>query len=158
MFSIVLAAAVAQTPLPRQWAQFSRSGALSRVSETVDIATGEGKGTAQFPYKLRLTRSSPEGKIEIKWAESTTCPTVRSVIASMHDIAMPLPAPYGVPGESTEIIVDGAGYFLTAPSSYIMGKMTLTSNVGSPLAKWIDTALEQLAPCWTETRVTDALH
>lgn len=145
---LVLADAATQTPLPSRWAQFSRSGALSHVSETVEIATGDNKSDIDFPYKVRFIRYSLKSAPEIKWANSATCPAVRSVIASMRSIKMPSPAPYGVPGESMEITVDGTGYSLTAPSSDNMGKMTISSNVGSPLAAWIDSSFERLAPCW----------
>jgi hypothetical protein len=148
MLLLVLAAVVAQAPMPLQWAQFGRTVELKHISETVDIATGDPKGTHQFQYRLRFTRRAPKAAIEIKWADSRSCPAVRSVIASMSHIAMPSPAPYGVPGEPTEVTVDGTDYFLTAPSSYNTGRVTITSNRDSPLSQWVDAALEQLAVCW----------
>ncbi|MFD1951770.1 hypothetical protein ACFSGX_13430 [Sphingomonas arantia] len=149
MLSILfILAAATQPPLPLQWAQFRRAGALSRVSETVDVATGGKRIGADFPYQLRFTKDALGEKPQIKWADSATCPAVRSVIASMTSIKMPSPAPYGVPGEQMMITVDGTGYSLTAPSSDNMGEITISSNVGSPLAAWIDASFKQLAPCW----------
>ena len=101
----------APSDLPRQWAQVSRSGALSHVSETVDIATDD-------------------------------------LIVTMRTIQMPSPAPYGLPAESAAITLNGTGYSLTAPSSDNMGKLTISSNIGSPLASWVDTSLKQLGSCW----------
>ncbi|KAL0580751.1 hypothetical protein ABG067_008520, partial [Albugo candida] len=75
---LALAASVAQTPLPRQWAQFGRSGLLSGVTETVDIATGDTKGEPNLPYTLRFTRTSPGAAPEVSWAKSSTCPAVRA--------------------------------------------------------------------------------
>ena len=144
---ILLSAAVAGTPLPMQWAQFSRSPALRGVSETVDVATGNRTGN-DFSYKLRLTIYARQGEPSVKWTDSAACPAARAVIASMTSIKMPTPAPYGVPGGSQFITVDGTQYFLTAPSSDNMGTMTISSNVGSPLAAWVDSSLKQLAPCW----------
>lgn len=146
---LALAASVAQAPLPLQWAQFGRSGALSGVTETVDVATGKRKGEADFPYRLRFTKTLSGGAPQVRWAESAACPAVRAVIASMRNIKMPSPAPYGMPGGSMEVIVDGTGYFITAPSSDIGGKLTISSNIGSPLALWIDASFKRLAPCWT---------
>lgn len=148
MLLIALAAAAVHVPLPSQWAQFSRSGVLSHSTETVDIAAGNQTGPTRPGYLLRYTRSMPGQETEIKWANSGDCPTIRTVIVSMQDIAMPSPAPYGAPGQSVEIILDGAEYLLTAPSSYSNGRLTITSNVGSALATWVDSSLKQLAPCW----------
>ncbi len=152
MLLIVLAVFAEQAPLPTQWAQFKREGALSRVVETVDIAYGIRKRADQFSYTLRFTQTAPGKELEIKWTDSTTCPTVRSVVLSMHDIVMPSPAPYGTPGELITIVADGVGYSLSAPSTYLAGRMTITSNWGSPLAHWIDGSLTQLARCWRQTK------
>ena len=139
----------AQPELPRQWAQFSRSGALSHVSETVDIATGDNGNSADFRYILRFTKRSLRGDPQIAWADSATCPAVRSVMVSMRNIRMPSPTPYGLPGQAMTITLDGTGYSLTAPSSDNMGKLTISSNIGSPLASWVDASLKQLESCWT---------
>jgi hypothetical protein len=144
----VLADGASQTELPRQWAQFSRAGALSHVSETVDIATGDRAGSKEFPYTLRFTRRRLDAIPEIRWADSATCPAIRTVIADMPNIRMPAPAPYGLPDQPLTITMDGARYALSAPSSDNMGRMSLSSNVGSPLAVWIDAAFEKLKPCW----------
>jgi hypothetical protein len=146
---LVLLESAVQPELPRQWARFSRSGALSHVSETVDIATGDRSDQAEFHYKLRLTKRSLGAGLEVRWAESKTCPAVRSVIVSMRDIKIPSPAPYGLPDQSMSITMDGTGYSLTAPSSDNMGKLTISSNVGSPLASWVDASFKLLETCWT---------
>lgn len=148
-FLLVLAEGAAQPDLPRQWARFSRSGALSHVSETIDIATGDRVGKAEFRYVLRFTKRAHGAEPEIAWADSATCPAVRSVMTAMRDIAMPSPAPYGLADEAMTITVDGVGYSLTAPSSDNMGNLTISSNVGSPLASWVDASFKQLEACWT---------
>ncbi|MGK6318050.1 hypothetical protein [Sphingomonas sp. DT-204] len=148
-FLLVLSGSDLQPELPRRWAQFSRSGALSHVRETVEIATGDRGDKAEFRYKLRFTKRSLRGKPEIKWADSATCPAVRSVIIGMRNIKMPSPAPYGLPDQSMSITLDGIGYSLTAPSSDNMGNLTISSNTGSPLAAWVDASFKQLETCWT---------
>jgi hypothetical protein len=146
---LILANAAAHVPLPMQWAQFSRSGALSHISEIVDVATGSRTKSTAFPYRLRFTKYSFKGAYEIKWADSSTCPAVRSVIDSMRNIKMPSPAPYGITDGDIIVTADGAEYKLTAPSSDVSGELTIRSNVGSPLAAWIDNSFKQLASCWT---------
>jgi hypothetical protein len=148
---LVLATAAAQPDLPRQWAQFSRAGALSHVRETVDIATGNRSGSKEFPYTLRFTIRRLDGIPEISWADSTTCPAIPALMADMPNIKMPSPAPYGLPDQPLMITVDGATYTLSAPSSDSMGRLTISSNVGSPLAAWVDAAFVKLKPCWKPT-------
>lgn len=148
-FLLVLLGSDLQSELPRKWAQFSRAGALNHVTETIEIATGRGTTGAEFRYTLRLTRRALEAKPEIRWADSATCPAVRSVIVAMRDIKMPSPAPYGLPDRSASITLDGTAYSLTAPSSDDMGSLTISSNTGSSLAAWVDTSLKQLESCWT---------
>jgi hypothetical protein len=149
-FLLAFMNSAAQPELPRQWAQFSRSGALSHVSETVDVATGDKGTNPDFRYILRLTKRSLGADPQIAWADSATCPAVRSVIAGMRNIRMPSAAPYGLPGETRSITLDGTLSSLTAPSSDNMGKLTISSNIGSPLASWIGASLKQLEPCWTK--------
>ncbi|WHU01330.1 hypothetical protein [Sphingomonas sp. NIBR02145] len=141
----------ALSDLPRQWAQFSRTGALNHISENIDIATGDRGTDAEFRYILRRTKNSLNAVPEIAWADSATCPAVRSVIASMRKIQVPSPAPYGLEDKSTALTLDGTGYSLTAPSSDNMGKLTISSNIGTPLAAWVDTSLKQLEACWRTT-------
>ncbi len=150
MLTVLLASVISAAPsdLPRSWAQFSRSGALNHVSETVDIATGDKGKDAEFRYVLRRTKLTLSAEPEVAWADSETCPAVRSVIVAMRGIQMPSPAPYGLPDGSAVITLDGTGYSLTAPSSDNMGKLTISSNIGSPLASWVDTSLKQLESCW----------
>jgi hypothetical protein len=45
--------------------------------------------------------------------------------------------------------MDGTGYSLRAPTGFANGTLTITSNVGSPLAAWIDGAFRTLEPCWS---------
>lgn len=153
MFEIFLAfmSATPQSELPRQWAQFSRAGQLNHITETIEVATGDRGQDNAFRYILRRTKRTLNGDSQIAWADSATCPEVRSVIASMRDIPVPSLAPYGLPGEARSITMDGTLYSLAAPSSDNMGKIAISSNVGSPLASWVDASLEQLASCWTAT-------
>lgn len=150
---LMMADVSAPAPLPQQWGRFSRAVWASRVRETVDVATGELGKNKPFAYRLRLTRQVPSHhgrarETQVQWADSASCPAIRPVMESMVHIAMPQPAPPGVPGEQTSIVLDGAVYTLNAPSSDEAGEMTISSSRGSALATWVDRSLDVLAPCW----------
>ena len=147
MFLIALPAIVgAQARAFDPWASFSRDG---MASELVEVATLNGGDAGPVHYRLRLTTRRLRGhKREVRWADSIACPAVRAVVLGMDGLAMPAPAPIGGTHEQKVVVLDGADYALTAPSTYTMGKLTITSTDASPLAAWINGAFEQLAPCW----------
>ena len=144
----MLMAATLQNAFADSWAEFSRAGALSRTSETVEIATQHPAGSRPLEYAMRYTTKNLRSGEKTQFAESASCPAVANVVYSMKYIKAPDLAPYGAPGVSNIITVDGVAYSLSAPSSDSMGRMTISSNVGSPLAKWIDDSRKTLAPCW----------
>lgn len=145
---ILLVAAVPEAPLANEWTRFERAGALSHVSETVAVATDGTSGASVLEYKVRYTRTTLQGS-ETLWTNSRTCPAVREVLEGMRDLRMPRPAPYGIAAGSGEIVVDGIGYSLHAPSDFTNGQLTITSNIDSPLATWVDGAFAALKPCWS---------
>lgn len=146
---LLTAADAAPPPLPYAWAEFERSGALSHVDETVAIATdGTDPRTHEIEIKLRYVTRSPRDRT-ILWANSRTCPALKPLLTSMHALEMPRPLPYGTHFAPGPMVIDGTGYRLRAPSSFSNGTLTITSNVGSPLAKWVDGAFATLAPCWS---------
>ena len=166
LIALALQAAVAQAttaptaPQPHDafaesaWGFFSRVGALSRRREVVEIATDGRDGTVVH-YKLRLTFS----RGETRWTNSRTCPAVRPVLASLRDLPTPRPAPPGFGDDPKEILMDGIGYELAVPGAGDptgMTRLSISSNVQTPLARWVDAAFEQLASCWSvvELRVT----
>jgi len=66
----------------------------------------------------------------------------------MQNLRVPM---LDVPGFSSggEIILDGIGYSLEAPSRN--GRISFDSNVRTPLAEWVEASLKALGPCWTAT-------
>jgi hypothetical protein len=140
-----------ETPLLREWGHFARSGTLSHLDEQVSIANDSTENN-QFEFKLRYTRTSLNDK-EILWANSRTCPAIKPLLRSMRDIQMPKPQPFGIDDMDAEITLDGAGYVLDVPSNFANGRLTISSNVGSPLATWIDGALKALDRCWSKVEL-----
>jgi len=146
MLSALLMLATAGSP-PGGWAQFQRSISLIGVSDSIEIGL-DSPGAKTQAYRLQLTHRTPQ-VTRIAVTDSLSCPAVRQVVASMRDLEMPHPAPV-IPGESIRIwVMDGTQYTLHAPSTYQNGAMTIDSNGGSPLARWVDGALKALEPCWS---------
>jgi hypothetical protein len=70
----------------------------------------------------------------------------------MAAVNLPAPAPYGI-GKGSYIVLDGIEYRLKAPASYAgaPGTVEITSNIGTPLANWVEASLVALEPCWKDT-------
>ena len=147
---VVMADIAPPDAFPSSWAQFSRSRSLIFVTEDVDIALAERGSNTTYRYRLRLTRRTLNGVPQVRYADSVKCPAIQNVITSMKSLKMPAPAPYGWwDGPGRVIMEDGIRYSLSAPASDINGEMTISANMGSPLAAWVDSSLNKLELCWT---------
>lgn len=138
----------------RAFAHFSRAPALAHSSETVDVALVRAPySTAPPAYTMRLTRRRFQQPDAIFWADSRTCPALRPVLDALRAVVAPHPQvpgidPYG------DIILDGVGYRLKTMARFPNGQdgdLSYSSNVGTPLAAWIDRSLAALARCWSAT-------
>ena len=148
---IAALALLASQPVPADdgWARFSAHHALSRVSIEVAIGTMRSDKGAVI-YWVRRTTKRPGQWAEISRTDSARCPAILAMLRSMRTLPAPRPAP-PLPG-NTDIIVtaDGTRYELHAPAAYpgmSEGAMTLSSNVGTPLADWVERSLAALGPC-----------
>lgn len=151
-----VAAALAAPPPPDAfdkaiWAQFSRSPALRHETTTVQIATNDAS-TLDKPYTYLLRRrvTGLRGTVT-DWIDSRNCPAVREVLTTMRSLEMPSAQP-----DDSDVAIpvmgDGIDYSLRAPSSWSFGAVTISANIGTPLAAWVETSLTALAPCWTPKR------
>ncbi len=135
----------------KAWGHFVRRPALARrPSESVDIATHGG--TPDHPdYLLRLTTRALGDVPVIRWLDSRTCPAVRDSLAKLSALTAPRLAPPGFAPRPTMMMMDGVDYSLTVPAEDRSGasRLTWTSNVGTPLAAWVDATLAALVACWT---------
>lgn len=133
----------------RAWGHFSRSPTLEHRTETVDIGT-DGNAGGVVQYKLRLTQRFRDGSLTRVWADSRSCPAVHMVMARLRALKPPAIVPPGLGPAPTEILVDGIGYGLTMPVEDQLGlsRMTWTSDVGTPLADWVEDSLARLKSCW----------
>lgn len=134
----------------RAWGSFERSPALRSDRERVEIAV-DGRTGDQLEYKLRLTPRFTLAPDEHLWTNSRTCPAVRVVLERLRALQPPAIVPPGFAPSPTQIIVDGFGYRLTAPLADPSGmsRITWTSNIGTPLAAWVEDSLARLKPCWS---------
>jgi hypothetical protein len=57
----------------------------------------------------------------------------------------------GLGSEIAELVLDGVSYTLEAPGRVGKGygRFSISSNIGTPLARWADTTLAVLEPCWS---------
>ncbi len=147
--SLAVAAVLANTPVCHS-ISFSRHAALARTSEEVCVRRAGKAGE----YALRRTSTNARG-VSVDTSTSTgKCPQVLARLQALEELSLPqidLPAF----GKEVEMFtLDGAGYQLIAPALYdgAMSNLMVRSNVGTPLARWIDQTLTALAPCWVASR------
>jgi hypothetical protein len=142
---------LAAVPVPAgygtPWAEFSRAPALRLIKTRVEVGTlGYDRNRKQLDFWLRRTivRGGAQHE-EVSWTDTRTCPAASSTLASMRNIPVPKFAPIGS-SEGPPIVLDGIGYSLRTYSD--QGELTAKTNVGTPLASWIELALKTLEPCW----------
>lgn len=142
----------------RAWGHFSRSPLLGHASEIVDVTIDYDRRTHASTYALRLTRKRFSQAGEVLWADSRTCPAVRRVLTSMQTLALPSITVPGLDRYPGNIVIDGVAYSLRAPALFVGrggGQAVFTSNVGTPLATWVDRSLAALGPCWSALAPSD---
>lgn len=134
----------------RAWGSFSRSPMLAHRGETVEFATG-GRSGDVISYRLRRTRVSLSAPPARFWADSRTCPAVRTVLERLHALRLPAIVPPGFEPAPTGILLDGVAYSLNVPLEDRVGasRVSWKTNVGTPLATWVNESLKQLVPCWS---------
>lgn len=150
-----LAFAAAQAAIPVElgpaWGEISRRPALRRIAEKVEIGTlGRDPSTKRLRYWLRYTRTE-NGAQTLHWIDSANCSAVQVMLEAVQELTAPKPSPPGM-ADMISITMDGIGYSLRIPATFGSrnANMTLTSNIGTPLASWVDDSLRRLEPCWTD--------
>lgn len=152
MFMLV-AAFVAVAPIPFElgpaWAQFSRAPAGRLIKTEVEVGTLGYDSARQRPdfWMRRTVVRGIEHKAEVTWTDTRTCAAERPLLASMRNIPVPKFAPIGS-SKGPAVILGGIGYSLRTYSDE--GTLTAETNLGTPLAAWIEGALTVLESCWTK--------
>ncbi|GAA3894562.1 hypothetical protein GCM10022276_12130 [Sphingomonas limnosediminicola] len=150
---LLLAVFVVMAPIPFElgpaWADFSRAPARHLIRTRVEVGTlGYDQGRKRLDFWLRRPVVSGEHDEEIAWADTRTCAAARTLLASMRDIPVPKFAPIST-SEGPPVIVDGISYRLRTYSD--QGTLTAETNLGTPLAAWVNRALATLNSCWVRT-------
>jgi hypothetical protein len=147
MLIATLALQAAQ-PLPNDdgWARFSAHQARSRIE--VDVTIGSTRSArGDVIYWIRRSTKRPGQWVEVSSTDSVRCPAVLAMLQSMHDLPAPRPAPPVQGGGDIVVTADGTDYELHAPIASPGMEVTLSSNVGTPLAAWVEQSLAALGPC-----------
>lgn len=114
--------------------------------------------TPRFIARLFVTDTFASGKRPmISWADQETCPALEPALASLGGV-LALRFTGEGPGDRLTLTMDGVLYHFWAgepfyPHGLLDYRYTFEaeSNIGSPLAKWIDTTMTALERCWTST-------
>lgn len=152
MILALLLQATNPQPLPRDvWAALSASASLAHSSETVEFLRS-GTSAAKDDVTLRLISRHLGEDPKIMWTNSRACGGAAEAVRRLRSVPMPAPV---YAGDPEEIILDGVGYQVRFQAHYGSESgfpIELSSNVGTPLARWVRETFAILKPCWSETR------
>ncbi|VVT01432.1 conserved hypothetical protein [Erythrobacter sp. EC-HK427] len=123
---------------------------------TTQIEIGVLPGSNQRHYWFRRVESG-QGEITVNWTDSQSCEGSRdTVVVAATQVSPPEVAVPGIPvtaDGSVVITLDGVQYSFEARSHYagnISSSLRFTSNVGTPLADYVEDSILALEPCWSE--------
>ncbi len=134
------------------WARISADVALARSSTTIDFIRDDADA-AEGEYTLRLTVHDPAGLTTNRWATSRTCRGVQEAVEALGSVPFPS---VQMPRDATEIVMDGVAYsvrFSARYGSQLGGPLELRSNIGTPLAAFVDRMIATVQPCWSSYRL-----
>jgi len=131
---------------------FSAHPELRRVTTQVDVGVLTSR-TGPKHYWFRKTVQPDNGQVvETLWADTRTCAGGRAALEELAMLETPRPQVYGLDGrDDVMVTTDGVTYRLeteTAPP-FQNGQVRLQTNVGTPLARWVEAAFAKLNGCWT---------
>jgi len=116
-----------------------------------------GSGTSRAPYWIvRRVAGSRLRRQTVQWADSRSCPAVRSMLEGLQALRAPLPDIPGVgPPHELVLTADGESHDLWLNLAIYpndaRGDLRMEGNVGSPVGDWWQAALPTLKACWTGT-------
>jgi hypothetical protein len=151
MIGTLVAAAALASAGDDSWAKFSAHQARSRLNIDVEIGTDEITDAGPI-FWIRRTIQTPRQKKQISRVDTKSCPQMLAALRSLRDLPMPRPNMWPLDGDEFIVTADGASYSLTISAAYpgaSPGDLTLNSNVGTPLAAWVDDTLSALDSCIT---------
>ena len=136
---------------------FSRDAAFGQSSMRVEVRNGFLADQARQYWIQRTTKT---GRVTaIDWADTISCPDARAAIDRVTEITPPRIRVPGQPMSENDafvIITDGIGYEINASAHYagqVGSDIRFSSNIGTPLAEWVEESLDILAKCWRKDRL-----
>jgi hypothetical protein len=138
--------------------RFSKEPARSAVITEIAISYRWTRSGGQDYLFRKTVRRSGGTAVETQWTDAKSCPGAQMVLRTLASFTLPKPSVPDYDGLAPRgSFRDGTLYKLEAEAAapYIDGRLMLTSNEGTPLAEWVDSSLENLAPCWSPNRPSE---
>ena len=156
--SALIVAASEPTAADQGWAQVSAWHALSKLTIEMSIGTLEGDPGPEG-YWVRRTLSGPNRQTATITTDTRRCAGILPVLKALDTlptphIITPLRETVDTGGVTNlTVIADGVGYSLSVPADY--GRragdgLTITSNVGTPRADWVERLQAAVRSCVPE--------
>lgn len=129
----------------------SVQGAFGAPSEVLSIYAYFDKSRDR---SFAVRRAAYEkGSTEVSWAGWSECPQIKSLLVDLENVPPPRVDLYGIGQDSNAApVFDGVGYSLWAAFPKWQGslgyELSMSSNIGSPLAIWTEAFRAGLQPCW----------
>jgi hypothetical protein len=150
MTSVLLALAPPAPLMDCGTLRFSVSPAMAGGSQQVGVCRDRNGRPGEVLLQRTTTRRG--GSAVISYASTRSCPAARRQLEALEDLPLPHPDVPGIGDETRIMTLDGASYRLEGEALYgpNSAEMRVESNVGTPLAHWIDATLAALMPCWRD--------
>jgi hypothetical protein len=134
---------------------FKREPALEHRLTVVDVAPLPNLQRDRIYVFRRTVRHIDDS--EVSWADTKSCPAATWVVEE----AIKVPPPrIEIPGvkdptapDQITLTMDGVGYSLSGRARYgsrLSSTINFTSNMGTPLASWVEESLRRLEHCWSK--------
>ncbi|SDD69192.1 hypothetical protein SAMN05444678_11937 [Sphingomonas sp. YR710] len=145
MIPLLLAAALVVVNVDEPgWARFSRSSLLPPGETRITVGTlGYDREHRKLDYWLRRNDAG-----QTYWTDSRKCPQARDILSAMRFIEREPQS------GAIAFFPESIDYTLDTPGSAGQGATHMASGPDTSLAKWVDTAMVALAPCWSPTPPT----
>lgn len=102
------------------------------------------------------------GRTSVNWTDTHRCAAARDVVQAASGLEPPrveIPGIPVTPDGSITLTLDGVQYSFESGAHYDgngSSRIRFTSNVGTPLARFVESSLEALEACWSD-EAPDAL-
>jgi hypothetical protein len=118
----------------------------------------------RFIARVVSSKTRAPGDWTEQWAEQTSCPAMEPALNALSGVVALRFTGNGPGGVLSTLPLDGGNHYaLWARDTFYPTDLTfdrysleVSTNIGTPVARWIDKTLTDLAPCWTATRPVES--